>query len=129
IKIQKNSDLPLEIKCQHVYELPTGWHSTGKSEEEFSAIMRQHAVNHFKKFMQRLPPEHQQISCVFTCNDDHDPVKEIYNQAVLEQADLIIMGSKGKSAAAAVLMGSVADRLAQHNKTIPLLIVKDRNEN
>ncbi|MBW3546285.1 MAG: universal stress protein [Bacteroidetes bacterium] len=129
IKIQKNSDLPLEIKCQHVYELPSGWHSTGKSEQEFSDIMRKHAEENAQKFMQKLPPEYRDIPFVFTRDDNHDPVQEIYHQAVLEQADLIIIGSKGKSAAAAVLMGSVADRLAQFAKNIPVLIVKDRNEN
>ncbi|EMR02061.1 Universal stress protein family protein [Cesiribacter andamanensis AMV16] len=66
---------------------------------------------------------------MFTLDNNHDPVKEIYHRAVKEQADLIIIGSKGKTQTAAALMGSVADRLAHYNRSIPLLIVKDKNEN
>lgn len=129
IKIQENSEIPLEVKCQHVYPIPTGWHSSGKTEEEFGAIMEKHAIGNYQKFLKQLPAEYQQTPCVFSIDNNHDPVQEIYEQAVKEQADLLIMGSKGKTAAAAALMGSVADRMAQHNKSIPLLIVKDKNEN
>lgn len=129
LKIQENSKVPLTVKCQHVYQIPSGWHASGKSEKEFSDIMCQHAKADYKKFLSQLPEQYHDLPCVFTRDDNHDPVKEIFDQAVLEQADLIIIGSKGKSAAAAALMGSVADRLAHHNRHIPLLIVKDKNEN
>ena len=129
LKVQENSVIPLEVKCQHVYQLPSGWHTTGKSEEEFAAIMEKHAREHYAKFIKQLPEEYQHIECVFTLDDNNDPLQEIYDQAVREQADMVVVGSKGKTAAAAALMGSVADRLAQHNKSIPLLIVKDKNEN
>lgn len=129
LKVQENSDIPLEVVCQYVYDLPSGWHTTGKSEKEFSAIMRQHAEENYQKFIRKLPAEYQNIRCVFVQDDNHDPVQEIYDLAVQEQADLIVVGSKGKTAAAAALMGSVAERLAEHNVNIPLLIVKDKNEN
>ncbi|AHM61690.1 uspa domain-containing protein [Flammeovirgaceae bacterium 311] len=129
LKVQENSQIPLEVKCQHVYDLPTGWHTTGKSMEEFAGIMLQHAQNNYQKFIKKLPEHYHSIPCVFTLDDNHDPVKEIFDQAVQEQADLIVIGSRGKTAAAAALMGSVAERLAECNKSIPLLIVKNKNEN
>lgn len=129
LKIQANSPIPLQVKCQHVYHLPAGWHTSGKSEKEFADIMCQHAKKDYQKFLAKLPAQYHNIPCVFTRDNNNDPVREIFNQAVREQADLIIVGSKGKSAAAAVLMGSVADRLATTNTSIPLLIVKDKNEN
>ncbi len=129
IKIRENSQIPLQIKCQHVYQLPTGWHRSGKSQKEFSDIMCQHAKKDYQKFITQLPAEYREIPCAFTLDNNHDPVREIYNQAVREQSDLIIIGSKGKSAAAAALMGSIADRLATYNTSIPLMIVKDKNEN
>src|SRR5690606_1944726 len=106
--IQQNSPIPLEIKCQHVYHLPTGWHKTGKSEKEFADIMCEHARKDYQKFIHQLPKKHQDIPCVFSLDNNHDPVKEIYHRAVKEQADLIIVGSKGKTQTAAALMGSVA---------------------
>jgi nucleotide-binding universal stress UspA family protein len=129
MQIKQSSGNPVEITCQHAYQLPSGWSSTGKSEEEFSEIMRTHAQNHYQAFIKKLPAQYQGIPCVYTLDSDRDPVKEIYQQAVKMQADLILIGSKGKSAAAAMLMGSVAERLANHNHEIPLFIVKDKNEN
>jgi nucleotide-binding universal stress UspA family protein len=129
LMIRQNSTIPVEIKCQHVYQLPTGWHKTGKSEREFADIMCEHARKDYKVFLRKLPKPHQDIPCVFTYDADHNPAKEIYGRAVDEQSDLIIIGSKGKTHAAAALMGSVAERLAHYNKGIPLLIVKDKTEN
>jgi nucleotide-binding universal stress UspA family protein len=129
LTVQDNSEIPLEVVCQHVYDLPSGWHTTGKSEEEFAAIMRRHAEDNFQKFLKKLPEANRDLRCEFVQDDNHDPVKEIYDQAIREQADLIVVGSKGKTAAAAALMGSVAERLAEYNTNIPLLIVKDKNEN
>jgi nucleotide-binding universal stress UspA family protein len=127
--IQQNSTIPVEIKCQHVYQLPTGWHKTGKSEREFADIMCEHARKDYKAFLRKLRGNHEDIPCVFTYDADHNPAKEIYSRAVNEQSDLIIIGSKGKTHAAAALMGSVAERMVHYNKGIPLLIVKDKTEN
>lgn len=129
IQIKEASEQPVEITCQHVYQLPSGWSRTGKSEAEFAEIMQGHARENYRKFIQQFPAEYQQIPCVYSLDNNQDPVKEIYLQAVNMQADLILLGSKGKSAAAAMLMGSVAERLAHHNHEIPLFIVKDKNEN
>ena len=129
IKIKETNDVPMQISCQHIYRLPSGWHTTGKSEQEFSAIMKGHAEKEYQKFLKQLgTPEHD-IPCIFTLDKGQNIAQKIYQQAVKLQADLIILGSKGKTAAASVLMGSTAERLAGYDKNIPLLIVKDKNEN
>lgn len=129
IKIKETSDIPIQLSCMHIYRLPTGWHTTGKSQEEFADIMREHAQTDYQKFIKKLPAEYHNIPCTFTLDTDDNSAQRIYRQAVKAQSDLIILGSKGKTAAAAVLMGSTAERLAQYDKNIPLLIVKDKNEN
>jgi nucleotide-binding universal stress UspA family protein len=53
----------------------------------------------------------------------------IFNAAKSSRADLLIMGSRGRSKASAMLMGSVADGLVRINREIPLLVVKNKNEN
>lgn len=129
IKIKETNEVPMQITCQHVYRLPSGWHTTGKSEKEFADIMKGHAENEYRKFLQQLDNRYQNIPCIFTLGSDQHIAQKAYQQAVKNQADLIILGSKGKTAAASVLMGSTADRLADYDKNIPLLIVKDKNEN
>lgn len=129
LKIKETNDVPMTITCQHVYRLPSGWHTTGKSEKEFAEIMLGHAEKEYKKFLQQLDARYHDIPCLFTLDNDQHLAQRVYQQAVKSQADIIILGSKGKTAAASVLMGSTAERLADYDKNIPLLIVKDKNEN
>lgn len=129
IKIKETSDIPMEIKCHHIYRLPFGWHTTGKSEKEFADIMRGHAEKDYEKFLQQLDARYHDIPCTFSVEGSRSVANRVYQQAVLNQSDIVILGSKGKTAAASVLMGSTAERLAHHDKNIPLLIVKDKNEN
>lgn len=45
------------------------------------------------------------------------------------EANLLIMGAKGKSRPLAVLMGSVAEKINRLNKKIPLLILRKKGDN
>ena len=129
IKIKETSEVPMSITCHHVYRLPSGWHTTGKSKEEFAEIMKGHAAKDYQKFIKQLEAEHQQIPCIFTLEGESNAAQEIYQQAVKDRSDLIVLGSKGKTAAASALLGNTSERLAGCDKTIPLLIAKDKNEN
>lgn len=129
MKIKEASEIPVEISCFNTYRLPAGWHSTGKSQEEFAEIMKGHAIKDYQNFLKKAGPEFQEVACHFVLNNENNPVQKIYQQAVSLQADIIILGSKGKTAAASALMGSTAERLADYDKHIPLLVVKDKNEN
>ena len=52
------------------------------------------------------------------------PVEEILKKAQREKADLIIMGSHGKSALAAAVLGSVTYGVIHKESKIPVLIVR-----
>ncbi len=52
------------------------------------------------------------------------PVEVIVKEAVRAKADLIIMGSHGKSALAAAVLGSVAYGVIHKDTKIPVLIVR-----
>jgi len=52
------------------------------------------------------------------------PVEEIVKEAKKSKADLIVMGSHGRSAFAAAVLGSVAYGLMHKDTTIPVLVVK-----
>ncbi len=129
VKIQETSEIPMQVTCLHVYKLPSGWHTTGKTEKEFAAIMKGHAEKDYEKFLQKLKPEQRNIPCEFVLNEDRNMPLKIYKQAIKDQSDLIILGSKGKTAAASVLMGSTTEKLSDLDKNIPLLVVKEKNEN
>jgi len=52
------------------------------------------------------------------------PVEEIINEAKKSKADLIVMGSHGKSALKAAMLGSVTYGVIHKDSKIPVLIVK-----
>jgi nucleotide-binding universal stress UspA family protein len=52
------------------------------------------------------------------------PVEEIVNEATKSKADLIVMGSHGKSALKAAMLGSVTYGVMHKDVKIPVLIVR-----
>lgn len=52
------------------------------------------------------------------------PVEEIINEARKSKANLIVMGSRGRSALSATVLGSVSYGVLHHDKCLPVLIVR-----
>jgi nucleotide-binding universal stress UspA family protein len=52
------------------------------------------------------------------------PVEEIVNEATKSKVDLIVMGSHGKSALRAAILGSVTYGVLHEETKIPILIVR-----
>ncbi|PRY89874.1 universal stress protein [Mongoliibacter ruber] len=110
----------------HVYSVPTGYYKTGKSYEEFAEIMEGHAKDDFRKFLEKhnLTP----IDCLFKCKDDGNEGRFIIRVSLEEKADMILMGSRGRTASAAALLGSVAEKLVNINNSVPMLVFKKKGE-
>lgn len=118
-----------EIICQNVFTIPSGYHFTGKSFEEFTSIMLMHAEINFKKFIRNIDTKNIKITPIYTQDDDDDPVEEIIAKAKEINADGIIIGVKGRTAATALFIGSMAERLIQLNETFPLLVTRPKGKN
>ncbi len=120
--------LDLEIIFQNVYILPTGYLSTGKTEAEFSEIMKSHAKKDCVNFMRDFDLEGVRHDFIFTQDDNRRPAMEIYQTALKSKASMIMVGSKGTTGAANILLGSVAEQLANYDSQIPLLITKNKED-
>jgi nucleotide-binding universal stress UspA family protein len=118
-----------EIICQNVFTVPSGYHFTGKSYEEFTSIMLMHAEINFKKFLRNIDTKNIKITPIYTQDDDDDPVEEIIAKAKEINADAIIIGAKGRTAATALFIGSMAERLIQLNESFPLLVTRPKGKN
>ncbi len=119
----------VEIVCQNVFNIPSGYHFTGKSLEEFTQIMLMHAEINYKKFIRKIDTKGVKITPVYTQDDDDDPVQEIVSKAMEIEADAIIIGAKGRTAATALFIGSMAERLIQFNDSLPLLVIRPKGKN
>ncbi|MEO1097023.1 MAG: universal stress protein [Bacteroidota bacterium] len=126
IEVQSNNGF--KLSAMHVYSVPSGYHKTGKSYAEFSEIMKSHAKKDFKKFMESngFPAD---IACKYILTDDSKYANLAYEFAEKQDADLIIIGSKGRTSVSSILIGSVAEKLVYVDSHIPVLIVKSKGEN
>jgi nucleotide-binding universal stress UspA family protein len=119
-----------EVICQHVYEVPQGYTSTGKSFEEFAEIMKDNAVQNFKQHITDLENVSlDDVEVVYTLREGKDLSSHVYEHAIDSNVDMIIAGSRGRTKVASILLGSVAGKLIRNNSDIPLMIVKDKKGN
>ena len=128
IGIAKKYSGGIEIIFQNVLSIPSNYATTGKTYEEFAALMKKHAESNFKKFIRKIDTKGIPITPIYTQDDDDDPVQEIVAAALEHKAEVIIIGAKGKTGATALHIGSMAERLIQFNKSLPLLVTRPKGK-
>lgn len=118
-----------KIFLQNVYRVPSGYHYTGKTYQEFANIMEENAKNDFKIFLKKYDLNAQDFEFSAIMGENDDPADLIFQEAKKVNSELIIIGSRGRTTAASLLLGSVAIALLRYNFEIPCFIVKNKNEN
>ena len=111
------------LSALHVFKIPIGYHKSGKTYEEFAKIMRKNARDEFKDFKKGVDLKGIKVTPLFVLNDN--PAKAIQGVAKRKKADLIVIGAKGRSFAAFVLLGSVTEKLIETTR-LPILAVKKK---
>ncbi len=128
-RAQELSSAPsTELLMLHVFRVPAGYSRIGKSYEEFKQIMESHARKDGRRFLDKynFPPD---TPCVYLATDDGKQAELTYAFAEENGVDLMVIGSRGRTAAAAVLIGSMAEKIVYRDSEIPVLIVKSKGEN
>lgn len=116
------------ITIQNVYQVPVGYHYTGKSFKEFSEIMKDHAKSDFEKYTQAVNLKGVKVEQTYTLDKDDDIITDIYKAAKKIKANLIVIGAKGRTATASLFIGSKAEKLIQLDSEIPLLVVRPKGK-
>jgi len=124
ISFAAGSNVP-SIRCINVYNVPIGYHKSGKSYEQFADIMKGHAEDHFRKFIGRIDLQGVEVSPVFML--DRNPCRAIDQYVREHYIDLLIVGARGRRAGAAFLLGSITEKLIA-TTSMPLLAVKKKGE-
>ncbi len=114
--------------CLHVMEVPSGYSKTGKTLEEFTVLLKEHALTKWKYFKRKYQFENIDMSFDITFRKHRNIAKTIFNYAKEQNVDLIIMGSKEQNWTSLLLIGSVAEKLITYDYDILLLLVKKKGE-
>jgi len=117
-----------KIVIHHVYRVPSGYHYSGKSFEEFAEIMKKNAEEKMNKLLKEAKIDSSNLKIIYTLDKNDNAVKKISKTADNEKVHLIVIGSKGRTTAASIFLGSTAEKIISHiDKNI--LIVKDKKGN
>lgn len=119
----------VEVICLHTYEVPSGYITMGESYEEFDERMQGFARTKFDHVLSDFPELKDRTHLKLVRKEHEDDMGElIVVEARKERADLLVIGAKGKSAAALFILGSVTEKILRYNDTIPLVVFKKKNE-
>ena len=122
-------DKGVELIGANCYSLPLGWHKSGKSEEEFSARMRELAEKKYHEAFDGYDHDATlNFSSCFCLDNNDEPSEEIVQMANEHKVDLIMIGARGKSDIAAIILGSTTEKLLVHDDNIPLFVLKKKGE-
>ena len=116
------------IIVQNVYQVPTGYHYTGKSFKEFSEIMKENAKKDFARFASGINTKGLKIEEIYTNDKSDDVISMIYKTAKKIKADIIILGAKGQTSTASMFIGSKAEKLVHLNTEIPMLMIRPKGK-
>jgi len=118
----------VEIYAQNVYNVPAGYHYTGKSHKEFAQVMRENAEKDFRHFIQNIDTQGLDVKPIYSLDDNDDFVSDIKEHAEEMEVDLVIIGAKGQTSASALFIGSRAERIVMMPVHTSMLVTRKRGE-
>jgi nucleotide-binding universal stress UspA family protein len=110
-----------EVHLLHVYDVPESYLKLGKSYEEFHERIHQLAKQRFDAFLDSVDLRGLEPRCHFV-KSENVPAS-IHEQAEALDIDLVVVGTRGRSASAAVLLGSVGEQVVRAAR-VPVVAVK-----
>jgi nucleotide-binding universal stress UspA family protein len=123
VALAKVSEVIEQIICLHVYSVPMGYYKTGKSYEQFAEIMKGHAEKYYSEFIKKIDLKGITAVPLFHLEKKaSDGIEDVIKE---RERCLVVIGARGRRAAAGVLLGSVAEHLI-HTTSLPLLAVKKK---
>lgn len=122
IDLAKANNMSL-VHCLHVFRLPIGYSKTGKTEEEFTEIMKKNALRAFNLFISKLEVTNIEVSPIFMLDDK--PEHAIQTTVEENKVDIVVLGTRGRSAGSGLLLGSVTESIILNTK-VPLIAVKKK---
>ncbi len=130
INLRQTSTQPKAgIVCLNVYNVPSGYSTSGKTYEEFAEIMKKNAMDSFQELIKSYALKEVTIDAKFELEDDDHVANIIYKIAVQEKVSAIIIGSRGRTQAASFILSSTAEKLLRRDSSITLIVVKQRRHN
>ncbi len=125
ISIARQMEEDVELICFSVFEMPDfTFYNIQRSPEEYRNSILAGQESAMDALLSTLPTDQRdKLTCVIEEREE-SVSQSIYQYAVENNVDMVVLGAKGHSNLDLVLMGSVSEQLLSINERIPLLIVR-----
>ncbi|MFQ5491620.1 MAG: universal stress protein [Phycisphaerae bacterium] len=111
----------------NVFQVHAGYLRVGTTLAEHQARLEAAAQRENQRLIERVDTRGCQVGSRCTPDPQGRPVPEILDSVEQTSADLIVIGARGRSGAAGVLLGNVTERLIRQSP-VPVLAVKKKGE-
>jgi nucleotide-binding universal stress UspA family protein len=111
----------------NVFLVTAGYERVGTTLEEHTELLRQGAEKDCHRLLERIDNHGVTVDCICVADLYSRPVPIILDQYQRQSADLLVIGARGRSGVAGVLLGKVTEQLIEQS-TIPVLAVKKKGE-
>lgn len=115
-----------KVYLQNVFQVPSSYRYSGKSYDEFAALMEDHASKDMKSLLQHIRPGNHELIPIFTLDKSGNVMQAVYGQAKAMNTNIIVMGAKGRTTASAIFIGSKAEKMIRINTDIPIMVVRKK---
>jgi nucleotide-binding universal stress UspA family protein len=111
----------------NVFQVHTGYSRVGTTFEEHVALLEAAAQRECTSVIGQVHTRAAEIVCETAPDVDGKPVPVILERVASAPADLIVLGARGRTGAAGVLLGKVTEQLIRESP-VPVLAVKRKGE-
>jgi nucleotide-binding universal stress UspA family protein len=112
-----------DIVCAYVHRDFAGQQGVEATYEQLAETMRESVEKTYRAFIQGFGLKGSSVTPIFLLSSN--PSRAIAEAIEHQQADLVVVGARGRTAVAALVLGSVTERLIASTK-IPLIAVKKK---
>lgn len=116
-----------KIEVLNVFGLPTGFAATPTDYSFHLSVFEEAAHEECRRLIQKVDVRDVEILTRCESENDIDPAAAILARQKLFDADLIVIGARGRTGAAGVLLGTVTEQLIRKSP-VPVLAVKQKGE-
>jgi nucleotide-binding universal stress UspA family protein len=113
-----------KVRAQHIFKYPSHFFPYMPSDEEKKKI-REHIEEQKTNFIDEFDIS-EEVNFTLTLHKEGRLADEVYDEAVRNQADLIVVGAKSTKKITSILRDDFTDKMTYYSFGIPLLIVKNK---
>ena len=115
------------VVALNVYQVHTGYSRVGTTLAEHQSLLALAAQRECERLTKRVDTQSAAVQCRAVPDLHGKPVPVILGEITNGSADLVVIGARGRTGAAGVLLGNVTERLIRESP-VPVLAVKKKGE-